>query len=1093
MHKKVYIEENNLMKIKRFMTGENTSHKSFIVDKKPPYEKDEYEIGGEGGNNDFFHVNESYGYARTVDFSEIGAVNYQWDFSEDDYQEWLNDEEIQDSPDIKLQYIKDNVTFDVDFLDSETFHVCGNDSSMTYDDLEDVFGEKMAERILNDCMEDGFGRFEKYEIYEDEVYDINKPQELNNIAMKLLPHGEYYKNCRGFILTNGVIVYTPTEHNEVTIIDGINDKNQFIKLGNIRVLDHSIDIGAEPTLEQREVLKQVLRSYDGEELYLDIHYKNSEIGVQYPVSNYNYVLGEIDRFYSEGIKPQGGSLYESNVINENTFEKWFGNSILKDADGKPLKMYHGTDAEFSAFSKEHIGKIGSYEGYGFNFTPYYSRAVSYNSKNVIEAYLRVENPMTTNDNKISLRDLVKIISELDEGKPYTDTIVSAYEPAGYKEKWDEKYYLRALPVAAKTIYQYNKENEYGDAGIYAEICICGNADKIKVIDVFEKLGYDSAIFYNDGKINTVVVFEPNQIKLTTNKTFNNDSEVMGENVETEVEASEVNLDSFKKKETLAPRIWDGFNLNPKARLRLLDIADDFWEFTNISWVKRKGIHLTGSICNYNWSKFSDIDLHIVVDFSEIDDRKDFVQEYFNSKKNEWNNEHSKLKIYGYPVELYVEDVDAETMSGGLYDLEDNSWIKKPSVDGIKQIGLDKYEIKSKSAKLMTLIDDLQDEFNSTDDDAKLREIGKKAHRLLNRIKRMRKFGLSRGGESDPLNITFKVLRRSGYIEMLWGLSAELYDKLKSIGINESLIKEDFDLFGAAKKYFGTTNDLRECGFILPDGSMLDLSGRHNGAEESVISGRRTVYHRSVEKLENENTPYITLSRFVEAGAIRCDLRGTFINLIKRPTKEQISILSRFIKRLNGHVQLEIGDDDISIDYIEYDGVNYKRIINDILNFFDNRVKPSSLYESIKRPISLNEEAVADCDYNTIIKHIAEEINKKKLFTEEYVADGSANHNPFKERWKREREALKNYLVNYGEIMTSKENGKQYKVLYDSSLSSKLGINYCICIQWNQLTMEPGEIIYVRAFDKFTRRLFKPEFDTRGFDNIAGNADDVQTY
>lgn len=895
-------------------------------------------------------------------------------------------------------------------------------------------------------------------------------------------------------------------------------------------------------------------------------------------------------------------------VNENSFEKWFGNSILKDEDGKPLKMYHGTDAEFSAFSKEHIGKIGSYEGYGFNFTPYYSRAVSYNSKNVIEAYLRVENPMTTNDNKISLLDLVKIISELDEGKPYTDTIVAAYEPAGYKEKWDEKYYLRALPVAAKTIYQYNKENEYGDAGIYAEICVCGNADKIKVIDVFEKLGYDSAIFYNDGKINTVVVFEPNQIKLTNNKTFNNDSDIMGEdidfdnhgmsinnekildkynlknlvlskngnyvtlnkivakelgkgygskfmeelakiadkngwilaltpdtsfggtstsrlknfykkfgfvvnkgkntdfstretmirkpiteNIEAEVEASEVNLDSFKKRETLAPRIWDGFELNPKARLRLLDISDDFWEFANINWVKRKGTHLTGSICNYNWSKFSDIDLHIVVDFSEIDDRKDFVQEYFNSKKNEWNNEHSKLKIYGYPVELYVEDVDAETMSGGLYDLEDNSWIKKPSVGGIKQIGLDKYEIKSKSAKLMTLIDDLQDEFNSTDDDAKLREIGKKAHRLLNRIKRMRKFGLSRGGESDPLNITFKVLRRSGYIEMLWGLSAELYDKLKSIGINESLIKEDFDLFGAAKKYFGTTNDLRECGFILPDGSMLDLSGRHNGAEESVISGRRTVDHRSVEKLENENTPYITLSRFIEAGAIRCDLRGAFINLIKRPTKEQISILSRFITRLNGCVQLEIGDDDISIDYIEYDGVNYKRIINDILNFFDNRVKPSSLYESIKRPISLTEEAVADCDYNTIIKHIAEEINKKKLFTEEYVADGSANHNPFKERWKREREALKNYLVNYGEIMTSKENGKQYKVLYDSSLSSKLGINYCICIQWNQLTMEPGEIIYVRAFDKFTRRLFKPEFDTRGFDNIAGNADDVQTY
>lgn len=1079
MHKKVYIEENNLMKIKRFMTGENTSHKSFVDNSEPTYEKDEYTIGGEGSNNDFFHINES----RHADLDYINSLSYTIETDEDGNE----------------------------YYDGEVYDMDGNHLDFFYgdkDDIEYYFQDNLniAEKIFNkDAMKRGnFYWIEdiQYELVNEMNVDINNVEDVNKAAKKISkPGGESL-----FILTDGSIIGF-YDHAEIqSVCDGMTI-SKFLELGNIRCgisingNTCSIELIKQPTLEQRHALEEFIG--DGRRyVYLDFSKPNSNNNMYpenifdtvYTWPNPKRVVNDITNYFIEGIKPVNEGKEEgNNIANENTFEKWFGNSILKDEDGKPLKMYHGTDAEFSAFSKEHIGKIGSYEGYGFNFTPYYSRAVSYNSKNVIEAYLRVENPMTTNDNKISLRDLVKIISELDEGKPYTDTIVAAYEPAGYKEKWDEKYYLRALPVAAKTIYQYNKENEYGDAGIYAEICICGNADKIKVIDVFEKLGYDSAIFYNDGKINTVVVFEPNQIKLTTNKTFNNDSEVMGENVETEVEASEVNLDSFKKKETLAPRIWDGFNLNPKVRLRLLDIADDFWEFTNINWVKRKGIHLTGSICNYNWSKFSDIDLHIVVDFSEIDDRKDFVQEYFNSKKNEWNNEHSKLKIYGYQVELYVEDVDAETMSGGLYDLEDNSWIKKPSEEGIKPIGLDKYEIKNKSAKLMTLIDDLQDEFNSTDDDAKLREIGNKAHRLLNRIKRMRKFGLSRGGESDPLNITFKVLRRSGYIEMLWGLSAELYDKLKSIGINESLIKEDFDLFGAAKKYFGTTNDLRECGFILPDGSMLDLSGRHNGAEESVISGRRTVCHRSVEKLENENTPYITLSRFVEAGAIRCDLRGAFINLIKRPTKEQISILSRFITRLNGHVQLEIGDDDISIDYIEYDGVNYKRIINDILNFFDNRVKPSSLYESIKRPISLNEEAVADCDYNTIIKHIAEEINKKKLFTEEYVADGSANHNPFKERWKREREALKNYLVNYGEIMTSKENGKQYKVLYDSSLSSKLGINYCICIQWNQLTMEPGEIIYVRAFDKFTRRLFKPEFDTRGFDNIAGNADDVQTY
>ena len=76
------------------------------------------------------------------------------------------------------------------------------------------------------------------------------------------------------------------------------------------------------------------------------------------------------------------------------------------------------------------------------------------------------------------------------------------------------------------------------------------------------------------------------------------------------------------------------------------------------------------------------------------------------------------------------------------------------------------------------------------------------------------------------------------------------------------------------------------------------------------------------------------------------------------------------------------------------------------------------------------------------------------------------------------------------IMSRKENGKQYKVLYDEMLSSRIGINYCLCIQWNMMTMEPGNVIYVRAFDKFTRKIFRPEFDTRGFDNVAGTADDV---
>lgn len=379
----------------------------------------------------------------------------------------------------------------------------------------------------------------------------------------------------------------------------------------------------------------------------------------------------------------------------------------------------------------------------------------------------------------------------------------------------------------------------------------------------------------------------------------NGQSTVEENMEMEVSPEDVNLNSFQKRNKLADRIWDGMSLNPRARLKLLDIADDFWDTVGTDWVKRKGIILTGSICNYNWSKFSDIDLHIVVDFSDVDDRTDFVQEYYDSKKNEWNNSHENLKIYGFNVEVYVEDVNADTQSGGIYDLEKNEWIKQPNIEDIHSLGLSKYEIKNISSKIMTRIDDYNEKLDTLDDNHKLEMLGKKAHLLLNKIKAMRKYGLKRNGETDTYNIIYKVLKRSGYLDKLWDISSSLYDKVNSIGIDES----------------------------------KDMS-----------------------------------------------------------------------------------------EYL----------------------------------------------YN--------------LINEEVVADGNASHNMYAKRWKQERELLKRYILNFGILMTSKENGKTYKIILLNELYNAIGNKYCICLEYNPYTRKEGRTIYVRAFDKFTYRMFKPEFDTRGKDN-----------
>lgn len=112
-----------------------------------------------------------------------------------------------------------------------------------------------------------------------------------------------------------------------------------------------------------------------------------------------------------------------------------------------------------------------------------------------------------------------------------------------------------------------------------------------------------------------------------------------------------------------------------------------------------------------------------------------------------------------------------------------------------------------------------------------------------------------------------------------------------------------------------------------------------------------------------------------------------------------------------------------------------------------------------------------------------------LLKEEVVADGNAEHNPYKKRWEAERKALKDFICNFGKVMTSRENGKTYKVYYDKVLSQLIGFNYCICLQWDAVEMKPKSVLFVRALDKFTDRMFQANFDYRGRDNQIGTSDD----
>lgn len=229
--------------------------------------------------------------------------------------------------------------------------------------------------------------------------------------------------------------------------------------------------------------------------------------------------------------------------------------------------------------------------------------------------------------------------------------------------------------------------------------------------------------------------------------------------------------SFETKETLSIQIFEEvkghFVMRDEIKKRLLEVSDDFIESLGVEFFIHD-IVLTGSLANYNWSQYSDVDLHILIDFEESKYEMDILKEFFDAKKNVWNEKHD-IKIKGYDVEVYVQDVNEEHVSSGVYSILHNKWIVEPKKD---KPNIDDRKILEKGEEFGKKIDHLiQNPKEITID---------QLESLRKKIKEFRQSGLESGGEYSYENLTFKLLRRNGYIQKLLRLKTQLKDKKLSI-------------------------------------------------------------------------------------------------------------------------------------------------------------------------------------------------------------------------------------------------------------------------------------------------------------------------
>lgn len=91
------------------------------------------------------------------------------------------------------------------------------------------------------------------------------------------------------------------------------------------------------------------------------------------------------------------------IVNEPAFRAWFGKSAVVDTQGKPLLVYHGTDAVFDSFA---IGE----DGVAY-FTPDSRYGYLTALKNVIPAYLSIQRPY-----------FARTVSQIEQLRSFPDAV-----------------------------------------------------------------------------------------------------------------------------------------------------------------------------------------------------------------------------------------------------------------------------------------------------------------------------------------------------------------------------------------------------------------------------------------------------------------------------------------------------------------------------------------------------------------------------------------------------------------------------------------------------------------------------------------------
>ena len=247
-------------------------------------------------------------------------------------------------------------------------------------------------------------------------------------------------------------------------------------------------------------------------------------------------------------------------------------------------------------------------------------------------------------------------------------------------------------------------------------------------------------------------------------------------------------EDIEKHDTLNSVLFEGNKLKPEVREKLIKIANTFIEGLAEDGIKfnLKDIVFIGSNASYNYTKDSDIDLHLVADVDSLECPDNLYPLLYGAYRALFNKKFD-IDFYGIKVELYVEPEGAPTVSNGIYSVLNDAWIKEPTQVDIPEINMEEFnkDFQPWEDKYNALIAKIN-AANTTDE---YKTLGDEIERLITDIYEQRRMGITISEYSNQ-NLLFKEFRNRGYLDNLKQLKCDL--KAKELSLPEKKTDDFID-------------------------------------------------------------------------------------------------------------------------------------------------------------------------------------------------------------------------------------------------------------------------------------------------------------